>query len=152
MHCKNKSSLRRRWRRRGLSSKQCGRRKSPPWVDFSRFSKLNPLPPSSSHPTFSSPSLSSLLAYHDPHTLSFSQMVADALFPRQSDNCIKVCPDPLPCACGPDDDCIRINRFVHFPSNHAHFLKGFPYQRLQYVCPDEMCCKAGFIHLLGGRN
>jgi len=78
------------------------------------------------HPPF----LSSLLAYRDLHTPSFSQMVADALFPRQSDNCIKVCPDPLPCSCGPNDDCVRINRFIHSPLNCAHFLNVVPHQRL----------------------
>jgi hypothetical protein len=32
------------------------------------------------------------------------------LFPRQSANCTLTCPDPLPCSCAADEDCIRINR------------------------------------------
>ncbi|PFH52701.1 hypothetical protein AMATHDRAFT_55992 [Amanita thiersii Skay4041] len=40
-------------------------------------------------------------------------MRIDPLFPRQSsDDCIK-CPDPTPCSCTPDQDCIQINRDCH---------------------------------------
>ncbi|KAF8913874.1 hypothetical protein CPB84DRAFT_1840659 [Gymnopilus junonius] len=37
-------------------------------------------------------------------------MVADALYPRQSSDCILTCPDPAPCSCAPNELCIRISR------------------------------------------
>ncbi|CAA7259738.1 unnamed protein product [Cyclocybe aegerita] len=36
-------------------------------------------------------------------------MVADALLPRQTDNCMD-CADPPPCACAANEQCVRINR------------------------------------------
>ncbi|KAF8812415.1 hypothetical protein BYT27DRAFT_7159803 [Phlegmacium glaucopus] len=45
-----------------------------------------------------------------PQTTLFMSRIVQPLFPRQSSNCILTCPDPLPCSCAANEDCVRINR------------------------------------------
>lgn len=58
-------------------------------------------------------------SHHPCRSLPFSMQLVPLLVARQDSNCIKTCPEPAPCACSPDEDCIILNRHVSssFPSN-----------------------------------
>lgn len=61
------------------------------------------------------------------------------LFPRQDDgDCIKNCPEPLPCACSPNQDCVIINRQLSSLLPPLSLLTPYP-RRDCHTCSQTTC-------------
>lgn len=72
----------------------------------------------------------------------FSMQTIPLLLARQ-DACIgpNDCPEPEPCNCASDQECIIINRQISSVFPPFRPLSFFSLQGLSYVQPDHLCCR-----------